>query len=155
MSFNPSSPVTGGAQTGLTSPTYTLSADTAPSASGKQLAVTTLGGTQTGVTTHSVSSPFTVTMFRPATYRTLGQPNPITGRIASVPNNVYSLITRKGVVPLAGQAIVNCVLETRLAIPAGSDLADPLSVKAALSQHIGVLWQQSAGIGDTVITGIL
>lgn len=60
MAYSPSSPVTGGTQTGLTSPTYTLTADIAPSALGKQHAVTALGGTQTGVRTSSAADPFTV-----------------------------------------------------------------------------------------------
>lgn len=155
MSFNPASPVTGGPQTGFTSPTYTLTADTAPAANGKQYAVTALGGTQAGVTTHAVSSPFTLTMFRPSTPRTLGPPNPVTGRISSIPNNVYSVIVRKGVIPLAGQAIQNAVIEVRMAIPAGSDLADPANVRAALSLAFGAVWAQSSGIGDTTISGIL
>lgn len=51
MTIALSSPVTGGAQTGFTSPTYTLTADTPPAGSGgKQYAATALGGTQAGVT---------------------------------------------------------------------------------------------------------
>ena len=155
MSFNPSSPVTGGAQSGLTSPTYTLTADTAPSSNGKQYAITALGGTQTGVDTHSVARPFTLTMFRPTTPRVLGQPNPVTGRVSSIPNNVYAVITRKGVTPLAGQASVNLVIETRISVPAGSDIADAPNIRAALSLHCGAVWAQSSGIGDTTVTAIL
>lgn len=155
MSFNPSSPVTGGAQSGLTSPTYTLTTDTAPSSNGKQYAITALGGTQTGVDTHSVARPFTLTMFRPATPRVLGQPNPVTGRVSSIPNNVYAVITRKGVTPLAGQASVNLVIETRISVPAGSDIADAPNIRAALSLHFGAVWAQSSGIGDTTVTAIL
>lgn len=155
MSFNPATPVTGGAQTGLTSPTYTLTVDTAPAANAKQWAITALGGTQVGVDTHSVARPFTLTMFRPQVMRTLGMPNPSTGRISSVPNNVYTVITRKGVLPLAGQPSQNFVIETRMAVPAGSDLADAPNLRAALSLHFGALWAQSAGIGDTDVTGII
>jgi len=42
MTFALSSPVTGAAQTGLTSPTYTVTADTPPDANAKQYAVTAL-----------------------------------------------------------------------------------------------------------------
>lgn len=153
--FNPSSPVTGGAQTGLTSPTYTLTADAAPEANGKQYAVTSLGGTQTGVIAHSVASPFTVTMFRPKLTRVLGTPNPVTGVVPNVAKNSYKVITRKGVVPLAGQPSQTMIITTTIDVPAGSDVADPNSVRAALSQHLGVLGQQSAGIGDTTINGVL
>lgn len=155
MSFAPSSPLTGGAQTGLTSPTYTLSADLAPSSNGEQYAVTALGGTQTGVVAHSVSRPFTLTMFRPATFKGLGVPNPVTGVVANVPRNVYKLITRKGVIPLDGQNPVVMLVTTEISVPAGADLADAANVRAALSAHIGCLSDQSAGIGDTCIDGIL
>jgi hypothetical protein len=70
MSFAPTSPVTGAAQSGLTAPTYTLTADVAPAQNAKQYAVTALGGTQTGVISHSVAAPFTLAMFRQTGERT-------------------------------------------------------------------------------------
>lgn len=155
MSFNPSSPITGSAQTGLTSPTYTITADVAPASNAKQFAVTALGGTQTGVEAHSVSRPFTVTIFRPASFKQLGQPNPVTGVVASVPRNVFKLLTRKGVEVLSGQAPQIMLISTEISVPAGSDTVDPESVRAALSAHIGTISAQSAGIGDTCISGVL
>lgn len=157
MSFAPTSPVAGTPQTGLTSPTYTLSADTPPANNAKQVAVTALGGTQTGVLAHSVAAPFTVAMFKPASPKSLQPVNPVTGVLRSVPSNVYKIITRKGVLPLAGQAYKNAVITTTIEVPAGSDLADPASLRAALSCHGGVLSQAatSAVLGDTVINGIL
>lgn len=154
MAFTPSSPVTGAAQTGLTSPTYTLTADVAPDANGKQYAVTALGGTQTGVGTHSIADPFTSTLFRPKNLRVLGQPDSL-GVIRNVPRNTFKLITRKGVLPLTGQARQTMLIHTVMEVPAGVDTADPLALRAALSLHYGLLWQQSSGIGDTVITGII
>lgn len=155
MAFSLTSPVTGAAQTGLTSPTYTVVPDTAPDATGKQYAISALGGTQTGVTISSVSSPFTTTMFRPKNFQALGKPNPVTGLIARVPRNTYKLITRKGVTPLTGQPIQNMVITTIIEVPAGADTADSANVRAALSMHGGALAQASAGIGDTVVQGVL
>lgn len=155
MSFALSTPVTGAAQTGLTTPTYTIAVDTAPSAVGKQYAVTALGGTQTGVTISSVSSPFTSAMFRPQVFQALGKPNPVTGLITRVPRNSYKVITRKGVTPLAGQPITNMVITTTIDVPAGADVADSANVRAALSMHLGSLAQASSGVGDTVIQGVL
>jgi hypothetical protein len=68
MSFSLTSPITGGAQTGFTSPTYTIAVDSSPNGqAGKQYAVTAIGGTQTGVdTSSSPSNPFTVNLVRPA-----------------------------------------------------------------------------------------
>lgn len=157
MSFTLTSPVTGGAQTGFTSPTYTIQLDSAPTGSaGKQYAVSAIGGTQTGVdATSSPSRPFTVTLSRPQVLRTLGPVDPVTGVLRSVPRNTYKVIVRKGVTPLAGQsaAVLNATLE--LAIPAGADIADAANVRAALSLLIGSLNSISASIGDSVVTGVI
>lgn len=155
MSFAPTSPVTGLAQTGLTSPTYTHVADQSPSQRGKQYAVTVLGGTQPGVTPSSVSSPFTFAMFLPASFQGLGKPNPVTGLISRIPRNVYKINTRKGVLVLAGQPVQNMIITTTIEVPAGADLADAASCRAALSCHGGVISQVAAGIGDTIIIGSL
>jgi len=155
MSFTLTSPITGAAQTGFTSPTYTHVTDVAPDSNGRQVAVTALGGTQTGVTAQSVASPFTITFVRPKVFKALGKANPITGLIGSVPRNVYKTITRKGVLPLAGQPFATMLVTTIIEVPAGADTADAANIKGALSAHIGALNQQSAGIGDTAATGIM
>lgn len=155
MAYSLSSPVTGAAQTGLTTPTYTVVADTPPNANSKQYAVTALGGTQTGVLAHSVSSPFTMAMFRPANPQVLKPVNPVTGVLSAVPMNTYKVNTRKGVIPLAGQASKTMTVTTIIEVPAGADTADANSVRAALSAHIGQLSQATAGIGDTTVNGVL
>lgn len=156
MSITWTTPITGSAQTGFTAPTYTTVADTAPAGNpGKQVAVTALGGTQVGVTVHSVASPFVLNFIRPAVLKTLGNPNPVTGVITNVPSNVYKLITLKGVLPLTGQPMKTMVITTTYSIPAGADTADAPNVRAGLSAHIGSLTQQSAGFGDLGINGVL
>lgn len=155
MSISLTSPVTGAAQTGLTSPTYTHVSDVAPDVNGRQHAVSALGGTQTGVIVSSVAAPFTITFFRPKVFKILGTPNPVTGVISSVPRNVYKVVTRKGVLPLADQPYQTMLVTTIIEVPAGSDTADAPNVRAALSMHIGSLSQQSAGLGDTVVSGVL
>lgn len=154
MTWSLTTPITGSAQTGLTSPTYTLTADFAES-NGKAMAVTALGGTQAGVIPHSVASPFTITAWRPKVYKTLGKTNPVTGLLPSVPSNVFVVKTVKGVVPLAGQPSAKLKITTTIEAPAGADVADAANIRAAFSAHIGALNQQSAGLGDTVVTGIL
>lgn len=153
MSIALSSPITGTAQTGLTSPTYTHVADTSVQANGKQYAVTALGGTQTGVTPHSISSPFTVAFWKPLFYRAMGRLNS-NGILVGNPKNTTSIITRKGVTPITGQAPEVLVIETKIHCPAGAETNDSLNVKAALSAHFGSVSQVSAGIGDTVKDGI-
>jgi hypothetical protein len=154
MTYGVTSPVTGAAQTGFTSPTYTLTSDVAPDINGKQHAVSAVGGTQSGVDANTVSRPFSLTFIRPKQLRQLGNPNPVTGVISNVPRNMYKLITRKGVLPLAGQPSQTMIITTVIEVVAGSDTADASNVRAALSLHIGALSQQSAGIGDTSVTGI-
>ena len=154
MAFSPSSPVTGAAISGLTSPTYTVGADTPPSSNSKQYAVTALGGTQPGVSAHSLSSPFTATMFRPATIKSLGAPN-ASGVIKTFPKNTFELLTRKGVGVLANQPIQLATMRTAITMPAGADTYDAMSVKAMLAFHIGLLTQIYQGMSDTVLTGTL
>lgn len=157
MSFDLTSPVTGSAQTGLTSPTYTIVTDSAPPGmAGKQYAVSAIGGTQTGVdTTSSPSRPFTVTLERQAVLRQLGAVDPVTGQLRSVPKNVYKIRVRKGVTPLTGQQAALLLATLAIEVPAGSDSADPANIRAALSLLIGSLDQISASIGDTLVTGVI
>lgn len=150
------SPLTGATMTGyLTSPTYTVAADLAPAPNGKQYAVTALGGTQTSVDISSVAKPFTVTMFKPALLKQLPVVNPVTGVLPAVGRNVFKVITRKGVLPLAGQSPVVLLIESSISVPVGAGDADPNSVAAALSLHIGALWEQSNEIMDTVKSGVV
>lgn len=155
MSWAPSS-ITGAAVTGLTSPTYTLTADTAPGTNGKQYAVTALGGTQTGVEVHSIAAPFTITVERAKQPKVLGNLNPVTGAPVSIPMNVCKIRTRKGVIPLSGQPYKTMFVTTTIEVPAGADTADPESVKAALSMHFGNGWANlNNGLIDVVLSALL
>lgn len=149
------STITGATVPGFTSPTYTVVTDTAPSNNSKQYAVSAVGGTQAGVDAHTVSKPFTVTFFRPAQLRSLPVANPVTGVIKSVPLNTYKVITRKGAVPASAQAPVVARITTTIDVQSGTETFDSANIKALLSAHIGALSQQSQGITDTVVTGIL
>lgn len=155
MSFAPTTPVTGAAVAGFTSPTYTIVADTAPNINGKQYAVTAAGGTQTGVDINTVSKPFTMTFFRPAVLKTLPSVNPLTGVIKNIPVNTYKLITRKGAAPALNQALQVAKITTIIEVPAGTETYEPEDIKAMLSAHFGVGWAQASGIADTVITGVI
>lgn len=146
--------ITGGAQTGFTTPGYTTVVDTPIDVNSKQVAVTAITGTQTGVDIHSVSRPFTVAFTRPKQFQTLGKPNPVTGLIGVVPRNTYKALVRKGVLPLAGQPSQVAIGRLELEIPAGADTADPANVRAMISALIGTLNAISAGLGDTTVTGI-
>lgn len=154
MTVNVTSPITGSAQTGFTSPTYTVVADVAPTSQGKQYAVTAIGGTQAGVDASSASRPFTFTFTKPAVLKQLNPVDPVTGQLRSVPRNTYTFVGRKGVTPLAGQASAVAIGRFTLDVPAGSDLADPANIRALLSMMIGGITQVSSGLGDTAVTGV-
>lgn len=147
--------ITGAAQTGFTTPTYTTSVDGATESNMKQVAITALGGTQTGVDTHSVSRPFVINASRPKQFAVLGKPNPTTGLIADVPMNTYRVKGIKGLTPLAGQPSRNGSLTCELKLPAGSDTADAANIRALISATIGALVSISAGLGDTAVNGVL
>jgi hypothetical protein len=154
MTVSISSPITGAAQTGLTSPTYTLTSDVAPDNNGRQYAVTTLGGTQTGVEVTSASKPFTLTYVRPKTYKVLPPLNTVTGVPPSIPRNTHKLIGRKGVEVVSGIfSVANFTLT--MDVPAGSEVTDPESVRALLSAFAGALYASASGIGDTLVTGVM
>lgn len=155
MSFALTSPVTGAAVTGITSPTYTVAADIAPTILGKQYVVTALGGTQTDVSVHSLSSPFFVSFTRPTTFKPLSLVNPSTGRLASVPRNTWKMIVAKGATPLAGQAAVPILFRGEFVVPAGVDTADPNEIRAFVSFLAGTLSQSASGIAAAMIDGVI
>jgi hypothetical protein len=155
MTWSPDSSITGGAQTGLTSPTYGNVTDQAPSVNGRQIAVTSLGGTQTGVRSHTVSDPFTATFVKPAVLKTLPAANPVTGLYGNIPKNTYQLLIRKGVQVAANQPSQIMLCRLTVDVPAGADSYDAANVRAALSFLVGLLSEESADLGDTAVTGIL
>lgn len=155
MTIALTTPVTGGAQTGFTSPTYTIVSDTSnPNPRAKQWAVTALGGTQAGVRVSSVSDPFVVAWTPPAGLKSIPQPNATTGRYPQIPYNVHRLDLKKGGNFAANQQPIPCWVECRIGIAAGVDSYDPANVRAMISLLQGALTQFAAGLGDTLVTGV-
>jgi hypothetical protein len=155
MSISVTSPITGGAQTGLTTPTQTVVTDVAPDINGRQYVVTALGGTQTGVRVHSVSDPHSITFYRPKVPKTLQSPNPVTGRYGSIAKNVYGLLLRKGVNFAANNAPDLMLSRLETSVPVGSDAYDSANIRGGLSTMFGAIAQQSAGYGDMCVNGVL
>ena len=146
--------ITGAPQTGFTSPTYTLTFDSAPDQYGLQRAVTAVGGTQAGVDTHSTSRPFTLTWVRPRKMKALVY-NPQSQSILKDPGyNSWQLITRKGMTIAANQPPKTGGMRTIMDVPVGADINDPACVRAMVSAHIGELTAWAAGIGDTGVSGL-
>lgn len=155
MTVSITSPVTGVALTGLTSPTHTLTADTPPDTNAKQYVVTTLGGTQTNVRTHSVSDPFSITVFKPKAPKALPNANPVTGLYGSIPKNTYTVVVRKGVFIDSNQTLDRLVIRLSMDVPAGSDASDAVNIRSALSLLFGVLYAEPNDFGDLAVLGIL
>lgn len=156
MTIELTSPITGGAQTGFTSPSFTVVNDTPVNGHSRQYAVTALGGTMpSAVHTHTATNPASLSIFRPPSFKALPAVNPDTGRLPSVPKNVWKINVRYGIIPLAGQAPEPTTWTVSMPIPAGSDTADPDGIRAMCSLLIGALNQLSQELGDGVNTGIL
>jgi len=98
MTWSPDSSITGSAQTGLTTPTYTIASDLAPDVNSRQWVVTALGGTQTGVRVSTNGDPFTLTVRKDKTYKSVPARNPVTGAYnGTIPMNKVEILARKGV----------------------------------------------------------
>lgn len=154
MGFSPDLTITGAAQTGLTSPTYTWVVDLAPDAVSKQWAVSALGGTQTNVRAHTAGDPFTVTIRR-SPYRALPARNPVTGSYGNVPMNKIEILGRKGVYIDSDNTVRVAQLRLSVELPAGCESADAINIRALLSNFFGVIAEESSDIGDTYVTGII
>lgn len=155
MAFTPSSPVSGPNVAALSSPTYTLTADSPPAPNGKQYVISALGGTQTNVLSHSISVPFTLSAFRPSVMKILPPVNPVSGVLPAPGVNTFSVLVRKGVTPLAGQAPRIMLVRISLEIPAGAEKNDLPNVAAGISLAMGAVYAQASGLGTLVQDGVL
>lgn len=142
--------------TGLTSPTYGTTAGNPPDTNSKRYAVTTLGGTQTNVRAHSVSDPFTITAYQPKVVKAVPVANQNTGIIVNVPKNTYGIHLQKGVKINATSGQLSQVdIKTVFQVPAGSDNADSINIRAAVAAYIAFLIENSEGICATLETNVL
>jgi hypothetical protein len=155
MTWSPDSSITGGTQTGFTTPTFTLAADSASEPNAVQHVVTALGGTQGGADAHTISKPFMVTLVKPKNPKSLGPINSVTGvRNGTIPKNTTWVIIRKGVDSSANDTNQVAVVRVQIDVPAGADSYDADNVRAMISLLVGILNEESADLGDTVVTGV-
>lgn len=152
--FSPDLSITGAAQTGFTSPTYTMVVDFPPDANSKQWAVSALGGTQAGVRSHVDGDPFTA-LIRKERYKALPAKNPVNGSYGNVPMNRTELLFRKGVYIDSSNTIRVANLRIIAELPAGSQATDAANLRGLVSFAFGVLSEESADYGDTLITGVV
>jgi len=155
MAINITAGVTGGTQTGFTTPGYTMTADKGPDINANQSIVSAVSGTQTGVRVHTVSDPFSISVWKPKNIRVLPSPNPVTGKYPPLPSNRYMVIVRKGANFAANNAPAIATIRMYFDIPAGTDAYDAANIRAAVSMLVGTLSADSAGLGDTLVSGVL
>lgn len=145
------SPVTGSAQTGFTTPTYTLTADKFPGPNGTQYAITALGGTQTGASAQTADKPFTLSVERPVSIKT--QTVNQNGITVSTGRNRHRILVRKGMPAVTGQPALLATGELIVSVPVGAESVSAAEIRAMLSCLIGAATQYSAALGDQVVTG--
>lgn len=150
--FSPDSSITGGTQTAISSPTYTLTVDSVGELS-KSWAVTTLGGTQTGVRTHTAGDPFSI-LARRERYKTRPAPNAVTGQYPNVPLNRTELVFTKGLKIDSAGTIRPGRVRMIWELPAGSETNDSVNIEALTSLAVGTLNEESADLGQTLIVGL-
>lgn len=154
MTWSPDSSITGSAQTGLTSPTYTVASDLAPDTRSRQIVVTALGGTQTGARASSAGDPFTATLRVDKTYKALPPKNPVNGSYGNVPLNKVELLVRKGLYIDSSNTIRVGNLRVIAEIPAGAEVSDAVNIRAMLSLAFGLLAEESQDYGDSLVSGV-
>lgn len=155
MTWSPDLTTTGGTQTNLSTPTYTLANDLPPDANSRQYVVTALGGTQTNVRVSTAGDPFTLTIRKDKSYKALPPKNPVTGAYGNIPLNKTEILCRKGLYVDGDSTVRVGNLRLIAELPAGSESADPANIRAMLSMMLGTIWEESADLGDSYVTGII
>lgn len=134
-----SSPVTGAAVTGLTSPAFTLVGVNSDYRTRKYY-VSQLGGTQPGVVPHNIAKPFTIEVQRPATikYPSASVLDTV-GNISTVPKNRFDVKTEKGIDVNAAGGVGVSYAGAYASIPVNGTVQDLMSIKSQLSLTVGTL----------------
>jgi hypothetical protein len=156
MTVTLTSPVTGTAATGFTTPSYTVVQDSAVDSNAKRWIVTAISGTGTsGVRAHSVSDEFSFTVVKPRMMKILQAFSSLLPQAFKPAYNRYWLIFKKGGIPASGLPAFPIILRCPLDVPAGVDSNDADDLRALISFAGGCYTQISAGFGDTTVNGAL
>lgn len=146
----PTAAITAG---GLTAATYTFTADMASDLRSKVYVVTAVGGTQSGVNTHTVDSPKQFIVKKPATFLQPSSYNVTTGRYGKVPKNVTRVIGRGSANVATGQVeLIPMTLD--IGIPAGAFTFDRPNVEASVLMFLAALYDQKEEIVAALRDGL-
>ena len=151
-----SSPITGAAVPAhLTSPTYTLTQTSFPDTNGRKYIVSAVGGTQTGVSVHSVDSPFYLTYSWPKVFKTINAGIlGLVGYSRNLPVNKFTFKVVKGGSINAGGGIGELNADANIYVPVGMSSFGPAEIAAAMSALAGALSQGAAEILASATTGV-
>lgn len=137
----------------LTGATYTFTADMASDNRSKVFVVTTLGGTQTGVSAHTVDAPKMFIVKKPAVYQQPSSYNTVTGRYGKVPKNVTRVLFR-GSAKVAANQWELMPISLDIGVPAGATSYDRANVDASFSAFVAGLWDQKEEIMKALYDGL-
>lgn len=140
------SSVTGASAPSLTTPGFTLASMPSIVDGSAAYAVTALTGTQTGVSPHTLSQPYTVTFYTNLNVRVAGN--------GDIPLNKTRVMARKGVKVDALGTLRQASVEVIVKAPAGSETFDGNSLESLISMTIGSLSQASPTICNSVTKGL-
>lgn len=150
--FDLSTTINGVVVNGFTAPTYSLTADTGPTSSSRQAIVATIGGTQTGVRTHSPSDPFSIAVSKnpiPVAYPKAN----LQGVVGKTGRNKYTILLRKGTIPLAGQVAQVSDLRIETNVVSGAEVNDAANLAAMYSAGAAFLTREAANLLVAAKTG--
>lgn len=153
MAITLAGPTTAITTSQLTAATYSFTADMANDLRSKAYVMTTAGGTQTGVTTHSVDAPKKVIFKKPAVFQQASQYNTTTGRYGKVPKNTTRIIGL-GSAKVAANQWETIPITIDIGIPAGSVTYDRANVEASVLQTIMALHNQLSLLLTAMYDGI-
>lgn len=137
----------------LTSATYTFTADMASDNRSKVFVVTTLGGTQTGVSAHTVDAPKMLIVKKPAVYQQPSAYNTVSGRYGKVPKNVTRVLFR-GSAKVAANQWELMPISMDIGVPAGATSYDRANVDASFSAFVAGVWDQKEEIMKALYDGL-
>jgi len=153
MAINLTGPTAAVTTATLTAATYTYSADMANDNRSKVYVVTSLGGTQTGVSAHTVDAPKMFIIKKPAVFQQPSAYNTVSGRYGKVPKNVTRVLF-KGSAKVAANQWELLPISLDIGVPAGATSYDRANVDASVCAFIAALWDQKEELCVALYDGL-
>lgn len=153
MSINLAGPTAAVTTSQLTAATYTFVTDMAQDARSKVFVVSALGGTQTGVSAHTVDAPKQMIFKKPASFAQPSGYNQVSGRYGKVPKNTTRVMFR-GSAKVAANQWEGLPISMDIGVPAGAVSYDRANVEASVTAFIAGLWDQKEELITALYDGL-